>query len=335
MKQRYSADSKRMTTARKSLISLRETPYYHCVARCVRRAWLWGRDEYAGKDYSHRKQWVIDRLRELSSVFAVDICAFAVLSNHYHVVLYVDTIRAKGWSDDQVMKHWQRLFRLPTLIERYQRGEATSLAEQDAAQKIISLWRARLMDVSWFMRSLNEHLARRANQEDGCTGRFWEGRFKSQALLDEAGILTAMAYVDLNPIRAGIANTPETSEFTSVFERIRALKGEITDGLTLKPFHGNTQKDPLPCSIEDYLALLDWTGRAVRGGKRGQIDQDAPPILKRLNIDPAAWMECMRPKGNVFGRAMGQLDHLRLHAKALGQQWVKGLRQAERMYRNA
>jgi REP element-mobilizing transposase RayT len=323
-----------MTTARKSLISLQATPYYHCVARCVRRAWLWGRDDYAGKDYSHRKQWVIDRLRELSSMFAIEICAYAVMSNHYHVILCVDSARGKGWSDSQVIKRWQRLFNLPALVERYQRGEATSLAEQDAVLKIIALWRNRLMDVSWFMRGLNEHLARRANQEDDCKGRFWEGRFKSQALLDEAGILTAMAYVDLNPIRAGIAATPETSEFTSVFERIGALKGQAAS-VRLKPFRGDGYKDSLPCSTEDYLSLLDWTGRAVRSGQQGYIDSAVPPILKRLNIDPAAWTECMQPGGNVFGRAMGQLDHLRLHAKALGQQWVKGLRLAERIYRNA
>ena len=129
-----------MTYPRKSLVSIKETPYYHCVARCVRRAWLWGVDEYAGKDYSHRKQWVVDRLRELS---------------------------------------------------------------------------------------------------------------------------------------------------------------------------------------------------AICGDQRGAIDQHLPPILKRLNIDANAWQEAMQPNGNVFGRAMGQLNHLQLHAKALGQQWIKGLRQAERMYRTA
>jgi hypothetical protein len=91
----------------------------------------------------------------------------------------------------------------------------------------------------------------------------------------------------------------------------------------------------LPCSQDDYLALLDWTGRAIRGDKRGHIDQSLPPLLKRLNIDPDAWQESMQPNGNVFGRAMGQLDHLRLHAKALGQSWIKGLKQAERMYRTA
>jgi hypothetical protein len=323
-----------MTYARQMQVSIKDTPYYHCVARCVRRAWLWGVDDYAGKDYSHRKQWIIDRLEELSYVFAIDTCAYAVMSNHYHLVLFIDIARALGWTDEEVIRRWTKLHCPPPVVQRYASGEATSLAEQDAAKEIIAMWRERLMDMSWFMKEMNEHLARRANIEDGVTGRFWEGRFKSQALLDEAGLLTAMAYVDLNPIRAGIAATPETSEFTSIYQRIQAIQGKIANQLRLKKFAGQASKDrALPCSQQDYLALLDWTGRAIRRDKRGHIDHTLPPILKRLNIDPAAWDELMQPQGNVFGRAMGQLDHLRLHAKALGQSWVKGLRQAERMYR--
>ncbi len=324
-----------MTYPRKSLVSIKETPYYHCVSRCVRRAWLWGIAEYAGKDYSHRKHWVVDRLGELSAIFAIDVCAYAVMANHYHTVVFVDTERARHWSEQVVMKRWKNLFCLPDLVERYRRGGVTR-AEQDAAKQLIELWRSRLMDVSWFMRCMNETLARRANAEDGCTGRFWEGRFKSQALLDEAGILTAMAYVDLNPIRAKIANKPEQSEFTSIYERIRELQRKRTRGPRLRRFSDEThQKHSLPCSRADYLTLLDWTGRAIRGDQRGAIDQRLPPILTRLNIDAEAWRESMRPSGNVFGRAMGQLNHLQLHAKALGQQWIKGLRQAERMYRTA
>jgi REP element-mobilizing transposase RayT len=322
-----------MTYPRKSLVSIKETPYYHCVARCVRRAWLWGVDEYAGKDYSHRKQWVVDRLRELSSIYAIEVCAFAVMSNHYHTVVFVDAERARQWSEYTVIKRWKSLFRIPDLVQRYQRGGVTG-AEQDAAKQLIELWRSRLMDVSWFMRCLNENLARRANIEDGCTGRFWEGRFKSQALLDEAGILTAMAYVDLNPIRAKLANTPEESEFTSIYDRIREMKKKHTRGPRLRRFRDEVdKKQSLPCSRTDYFTLLDWTGRAIRGDKRGAMDQQLPLILKRLNIDADAWTEAMQPNGNVFGRAMGQLNHLQLHAKALGQQWIKGLRQAERMYR--
>ena len=322
-----------MTYPRKSLVSIKETPYYHCVARCVRRAWLWGVDDYAGKDYSHRKQWVVDRLRKLSAIYAIEVCAFAVMSNHYHTVVFVDIERARQWSEYAVIKRWKYLFRIPDLVQAYQHGGVTP-AEQDAAKQLIELWRSRLVDVSWFMRCLNENLARRANTEDGCTGRFWEGRFKSQALLDEAGILTAMAYVDLNPIRAKMATTPEESKFTSIYDRIQEMHKKRTRGPKLRRFCDEAKdKQSLPCSRDDYLTLLDWTGRAIRSDKSGAIDQQLPPILKRLNIDADAWQEAMQPNGNVFGRAMGQLNHLQLHAKALGQQWIKGLRQAERMYR--
>lgn len=323
-----------MTYPRKSLVSIQDTPYYHCTARCVRRAWLWGVDDYAGKDYSHRKEWVLERLRALSSIFAIDICAYAVMSNHYHLVLYVDATRAGAWNDSEVIQRWKQLFGVPNLVERYGGTAPIGAAERDAAQAIINQWRARLMDVSWYMRCLNEYLARRANREDEVTGRFWEGRFKSQALLDEAGLLTAMAYVDLNPIRAGLAATPEDSEFTSIYARIRSLaRKAIHPDVRLRKFRGQASKDPsLPGSLEDYLALLDWTGRAIRGDQRGAIDSTLPPILKRLNIDAVAWQETMRPHGNVFGRALGELDHMRLHARALGQEWIKGLRHAERMY---
>jgi REP element-mobilizing transposase RayT len=321
-----------MGYARKLQISLKETPYYHCVARCVRRAWLCGYDEYAGRDYSHRKQWVIDRLRELSNLFSIDVCSYAVMSNHYHTVLCVDQDRAREWSEEEVVSRWTQLFMLPSLVDRYQKGQGT-MAEHDEAKRIIKRWRKRLVNVSWFMRCLNEYLARRANAEDKCTGRFWEGRFKCQALLDEAGLLTAMAYVDLNPIRAGIAKTPETSEFTSIYERIRVVQGERPSGVCLKRFHTQGSKESLPITLDDYLSLVDWTGRAIRADKRGHMDNRLPSILVRLNIDATAWAAAMRPHGNVFGRAMGKLNHLHLHARALGQSWIKGLKQAERLYR--
>ncbi|HEY6645020.1 MAG TPA: hypothetical protein VIZ63_23020 [Povalibacter sp.] len=204
-----------MGYARKALVCLNDTPYYHVVARCVRRAWLWGFDEYAGRDYSHRKEWILERLRLLTSIFSIEICAFAVMSNHYHLVLYVDERQAKSLSRAEVAVRWTQIFGTPACIRHYLAGEALE-AERELAESMIELWRRRLYDISWFMKSLNEHLARRANAEDNCTGKFWEGRFKSQALLDEAGLLTAMAYVDLNPIRAGIAATPEASEYTSI-----------------------------------------------------------------------------------------------------------------------
>ena len=198
-----------MAQARLRQVSLDETPYYHCTCRCVRRAFLWGNDYLTSKDYSHRKQWVIDRLATLTQVFAIEVCAYAVMSNHYHVVIKVNRKQALSWRDADIIHRWQQLFGTPVLIEQYIQGRLTSRAAIKQAQAIIAQWRSRLYDLSWFMRCLNEHLARRANQEDQCKGRFWEGRFSSQALLDEAGLLTCMAYVDLNPIRAEMARSED------------------------------------------------------------------------------------------------------------------------------
>ncbi len=324
---------------RKALVSLSDTPYYHVVSRCVRRAWLCGFDEYAGRDYSHRKTWVIERLALLSSAFTIEICAYAVMSNHFHLVLFVDSKRARNLTRDEVVDRWTRIFGIPTPVAQGLRGDASD-AKREFADAAIEEWRSRLYDISWFMKCLNEYLARRANAEDGCTGRFWEGRFKSQALLDEAGLLTAMAYVDLNPIRAGLAAAPEESAFTSIYERIRALKPRTKGGrlpshrtIRLRTFsEGGNPRIAIPYKLTDYLALVDWTGRRIRADKRGFINEKLPSIVQRLNIDANAWTSAMRPHGNVFGRAMGKLDHLRLHARTLGQSWIRGLRQARQLY---
>jgi hypothetical protein len=328
-------------------VSLDATPNYHVVGRCVRRAWLWGVDEYTGKDYSHRKDWVIERLTSLCAVFAIDCLAYAVMSNHYHLVLGVDAQRARGWSDAEVVERWGQLFRLPILIERWRNG-STGAAENAAAQEIIAQWRSRLHDLSWFERSLNEHLARLANAEDGCTGRFWEGRFKSQALLDEVGLLTTMAYVDLNPIRAGIASLPEDADFTSIQARIRELKEadeteeaeeetpaeEAPTPVPLLPFRDQApaSQPTIPFSFLEYLELIDWSSRIVRPDKRGAVDSKVPPILQRLHIDRDAWQKLLRPGANRFGRAIGTLERLTQYAKAAGRQYLRGQRQSQRLY---
>jgi len=326
-----------MTYPRKTLISLEDTPYYHVISRCVRRAWLWGVDEYAGRDYSHRKAWVLDRLQQLTSVFAIDVCAYAVMSDHYHLVLHVDRARAHAWSEKEVIERWRELFSIPEIVERSMSGTASE-AERSLAREFVEQRRQRLYDVSWFMRCLNEYLARRANAEDDCTGRFWEGRFKSQALLDEAGLLTAMAYVDLNRVRAGIAKTPEESEFTSIYERIRCIRlgrrSSPDRPVKLMPFQDERRSSStaIPFRRVDYIRLIDWTGRARRHDKRGSIDRALPPILLRLHIDAKGWRTAMRTRSCVFGRAVGRLERMRLHAKALGQSWIRGMYQTARLF---
>ena len=284
-----------MTRARSQLISLEDTPYYHCIARCVRRAFLCGDDHYTGKNFDHRKQWLVDRFTLLSDIFAIDIAAYAVMSNHYHLVLHVDLERARAWSDDEVIKRWLTLYQGPPLIHRYLKQTPLLPAELQVVEDIINEWRGRLSSISWFMSNLNETIAREANKEDNCKGRFWEGRFKSQALLDETALLSCMAYVDLNPVRAGIAKDLSTSEFTSIQARLREIQQKSAKNQpTLMPFIETEHQDKtwamLPFNLKDYVDLVDWTGRAIRDDKRGYIPHPIPPVLTTINLTDEQWL---------------------------------------------
>ena len=295
-----------MTVARRQQISLEHTRYYHCISRCVRRAFLCGSDHYSGKDFGHRRQWLEERLGLLAEVFAIDLLAYAIMSNHYHVVLRVNSDEASAWSDEEVVERWGQLFRVP-----------------DASDNtvLIAEWRSRLSSISWFMRCLNEPLARHANKEDGCRGRFWEGRYKLQALLDDTALLRCMAYVDLNPVRAGIARTPEASKHTSVYARIHRRDHHL---LPLQ--HSYDPGNPLPLSREEYLQLVDWSGRALLADKRGSIPGTLPPILKRLDLRQKHWLGDMRHYGSWYYRAVGSVQALERYCQHLGQQWLKGAR---------
>ena len=249
-----------MTRPRSSLISLADTPWYHVVNRCVRRAFLCGHDAASGSNFDHRRGWIETRIRELASVFTIDVAAYAIMSNHYHAVLRVDAARAQALSDDEVLRRWTQLFTGPLLVQRYLSGspaDPLGQSERDKVAEFAALYRQRLADVSWFMRVLNETIARQANAEEGCTGRFWEGRFKSQALLDEQALLAAMAYVDLNPIRAGMAQSLEDSAHTSIAARLAELQGrafepvqapvvapEVVDEIDASPARKNIKRTP-------------------------------------------------------------------------------------------
>ena len=174
-----------MTRPRSALISLTDTPYYHITSRCVRRAFLCGVDHYSDQSYEHRRQWVVDRIRLLSSLFAIDVCAYAVMSNHYHLVLKLCPEQLEDLSDDQIMDRWCALFKGPLLVQRYRSGESLSSPERLTVSDTVNVWRTKLASISWFMRCLNQTIARQANLEDKCTGKFWESRFKSQALKSE------------------------------------------------------------------------------------------------------------------------------------------------------
>lgn len=298
-----------MTRPRQQLISISDTPYYHLVSRCVRRTFLCGQDHQTGKSYEHRRQWIEDRFRLLSSLFAIDLGAYAVMSNHHHLVVKLSPEQADQWQDDDVLNRWTSLFKGPPLVQRYQSGKTLLPAETEFVRKMITVYRRRLTDLSWFMKCLNESIAKEANREDDCTGHFWESRFKSQALLTEKAVLSCMGYVDLNPVRAAMADTPETSDHTSIKERlaprfslIQAIQAQAEQqflnhfSIPLKPllqFEGAVRNKPqqgIPFSLEDYLALVDYTGRVIHPTKRGCIAEHTPPILQRLGLSSEEWL---------------------------------------------
>ena len=301
-----------MATARKRQVSLVDTKYYHCISRCVRRAFLCGDDNVTGKSYEHRRQWVEDKLLELAQVFCIDVCAYAVMSNHTHVVLYVDDAKANRLNDKAILIRWHKLFKGTALTQKYLQGDKLDKAQQFFLNRTIADYRERLADISWFMRVLNEDIARKANKEDNCTGRFWEGRFKSQALLDEAALAACMAYVDLNPIRAKMAKTPEDSNHTSVQKRIKAAK-EAKQPKQLIRFAGSPRKHMpkgLPFELKSYLELVELTGRCMRADKRGYIEQRSLPILERLKIAPENWLKLTTQFTKVFKGAVGRPNKL-------------------------
>ena len=207
-----------------------EVAVLHVFSRCVRRAFLCGVDPLTGACYDHRKQFIQDRLEALAGVFAIDVMAYAIMSNHFHLVLRTRPDIAAQWSDEEVARRWWALF--PKRRTKTQTPAEPRQSELDMLtsepQKIAEL-RRRLSSVSWLMRCLCESIARQANAEDEVTGRFFEGRFKSVRLNDEASVLACMAYVDLNPVRAKMAETPETSEFTSAYQRILATTQSPAD----------------------------------------------------------------------------------------------------------
>jgi len=353
---------------RREIIDETRPGFYHCTQRCVRRAFLCGEDRFSGKNYDHRKEWIRGRLEFLAGQFAIDVVGYSVLDNHCHVILRNRPDVARGWSDEEVARRYWNLF--PKRKEGDKPAVPTDreLAMLMADPEKLAEKRRRLSSISWLMRCLAENIARRANKEDGCTGRFWEGRYDCVALLDESAILVCNIYVDLNPIRAGIAPTPEESRFTSIYDRIHARTLLPSDGQAgestgtgstadadaavrtgdhwLSPLYLDPQFDEaeapavgrasnkgfLSLQFEEYLALVDWTGRQARPGKRGQIPGNLQPILERLQVSEEFWLDTVTHFGQRFHRVAGRQESLAREAARRGRLWFAGIRHSRKAF---
>jgi hypothetical protein len=154
-----------MTQARSHLIPIGSSGSYHCVQRCVRRAFLCGIDHYTSQCFEHRKAWVEERIALVGETFSVAVYAYAVMSNHLHLVLHVDPNATQAWSANEVAQRWMRLF--PPGMDS---DEARNFKQNQLITNPLrlNLCRMRLGSLSWLMKCLAEPIARHANAEDGC-----------------------------------------------------------------------------------------------------------------------------------------------------------------------
>lgn len=330
-----------MASPRREIVDTRVAGTYHCWSRCVRRAFLCGFDKLSGRTFEHRRAWAEERLRHLSELFAISVLAYSIMENHNHLVLKTNPQKASQWTELEVALRWFRLF-----PKRDMAGFTREPSEQEinrftANAKRVEDCRARLCDLSWFMRCFKENIARRANAEDEVTGAFWEGRFKCTRLDNPQAILACMVYVDLNPVRAGIAATPEESSYTSVKARVER---EVTSDSArvetsslppafLTPIESIFTKEAgLKLSVREYLVLVDESGKSLLEGKRGAISDKLAPILQRLSLRTEGWNMSTRMFSRLFPRVAGTREQLRQAALSAGKQWFQGVRVAEQLF---
>lgn len=326
-----------MPQPRYTQIDIEAAADYHVISRCVRRAFLCGYDRATDRCFDHRKAWVVAKLAELLETFAIKLHSNSILSNHFHLVLRLESWRARAWGDDEVVARYARLF--PRVAGRWPHLSAARQAHY------VAVWRARLVDLSWFMRCLNESIARRANREDGCTGRFWEGRFRSQALLDEAALLTCMSYVDLNPIRAGLTDSLLTSDFTSIQQRLAAhvpSEAPAANAEERRPVLSRFacgeavgSEADLPIAFEQYVELLTATGIAVRAPEGERLAPSAAQLLERLGIRSAHWVETVRHYHRHFFSMVGTVQRMAFYCARIDRERAKGTRWAKKVFRSA
>lgn len=311
---------------RKYVINEDKVETVHCFSRCVRKAFLCGVDRETGRNYEHRREWIASRLSVLSEHFAVEVIAFAVMENHHHSMLRTRPDLAASWTPIEVALRWRAVY-----PKRFNRDGSPVDPDKEAAELAsdparIAVLRKRLSSVSWFNRALNEHIARKANREDGCTGCFWEGRFKCKKALTDSAAIVCSAYVDLNPVRARDADVPEEASYCSFSQRVKGDDAQ-TD-VSLLPiadaFHGRITE------IE-YFQLVDETGRIQIEGK-GAISSFIPPILERLGISTDGWLSLMPVFISEFKGVVADSSSIDAYAADMGKRWFQGKGAASKLF---
>ena len=260
-------------SARQVSIDPNKIQIVHVWNRCVRRAFLCGLDPTTGQNFEHRREWARQRLEHLASIFAVECFTFAILSNHTHQVLRSRPDIVKDWTDLEAASRWLRIS-----PKRDSRGNPKEPTESEINMLVndsnqMAEIRGRLSDVSWWMRYFSHYMAVRSNAEDEVRGHFWEARFGSEILDGSASVLACMIYVDLNPIRAQMAVTPEDSDYTGAKERIDDLRISL----------GTTELGATSLTLTSAeLSIHDWE----RLGENNKLSGWMSPIEISEASDP-------------------------------------------------
>lgn len=338
---------------------------YHCTQRCVRQAFLCGYDFDSRKDYEYRRWWIVELLEKLAGIFAFEIQHYAILSNHLHTIVRNRPDLARHWTNREVVRRWWQLYP----ARRDPDGTPARITPLEIKQRLadphqVDIWRERLQDLSWLMKSLAEPIARKANAEDETTGHFWQGRFSSQQLTDEAALLACGIYVDLNGVRAGLGELLEETMFTSIYDRVRAHKARVAGRTAQRKdrakFQADLQadgwlapleRDPgrlaaatasrsgrrisdagvLDLSLEKYLELAQWTLH-----HQGKPEVAPPEHLKQLlvqqGIRPETWSAVAEHYGQWFGRCVGRKASLQKVAEAQDARWLRGVRRCGQVF---
>ena len=246
-----------MPTARSILVDDEIPLHYHLVSRCVRRSWLCGRDPYTKKCYDYRRDWIKQRLYHLARSFAIEVTAYSIMSDHFHIAVYFDPLESQRWDESEVADRWLAAFP-PKSVLKKEFAEVVALHKEILLEnpKRINHARQTLGSMSKFMQYLKQPIARRANVEDACTGHFFEGRFYSGALLNEDAIVAAMAYVDLNEIRAEIVDSIEQISDASIHDRLATAIAPLVSGITCVESKETGASNRIAITLDHYCERL-------------------------------------------------------------------------------
>jgi hypothetical protein len=301
-----------MTSARNSIVNYAETKWFHCISRIARSL------PSLQSNNGLTKNWLVNRIRELSEIFAIRVGGHAIMGTHFHLLLRVETEEAAELTAVEVARRWAKVCPPKDRKRRILRDEELEFWVDEMAKdkNWVESRRQRLQDLGWFHKFLKQPLAALVNKLEGKSGTLFQGRYKSIAVIGMRALLNVCIYIDLNPVAAGIVSLPEQGEHTSFrlrFEnaiKCSGLPGLVDDFVKCKINPENSAyaehnlwllaiENPTLCgnskigmfddlTLIQYFLLVDEAGRVPRAGKVS-ISKEVIAILERLGLDHQTW----------------------------------------------